>query len=44
MPKICTYAYAVVEKKGADENQAEAAPVEQALGGGQANMLTSVLK
>ncbi|MCR5098828.1 MAG: hypothetical protein K6B14_07770 [Lachnospiraceae bacterium] len=44
MPKICTYAYAVVEKKGLEEHSEESENAAPALGGGQANMLTSLMK
>jgi hypothetical protein len=44
MPKICTYAYAVVEKKGMEDRSDEQTNQGPALGGGQANMLTSILK
>ncbi len=39
MPKVCTYAYAVVEKKGMEEKPAEEEQAQPALGGGQASML-----
>ena len=44
MPKICTYAYAVVEKKGMEEKPEEQAGGSGALAGGQANMLGNMLR
>ena len=44
MPKICTYAYAVVEKKGLDDSPEDQTSAAPALGGGQANMLTNMIR
>lgn len=48
MPKVCTYAYAIVEKKGLEDKPAEnsgAAPQMQSpLGGAQSNMLSNLIQ
>ncbi len=44
MPKICTYAYAVVEKKGLEDRPEESSAEQPALGGGSAQMIGGLVR
>ncbi len=44
MPKICTYAYAVVEKKGLEDRPEESSAEQPALGGGSAQMVGGLVR